>query len=90
MWWDWLAAALSIAIVVYLLQGGDDFDRNTSPNPWDVAFGLGLILLVMEAMRRTNGWIMPVITSAFIAYALFGPYPNPGHTRATNSTVWSA
>src|SRR3569832_1367788 len=28
----------------------------------------------MEAMRRTNGWIMPVITSAFIAYALFGPY----------------
>ncbi|MBK7261394.1 MAG: TRAP transporter fused permease subunit [Rubrivivax sp.] len=79
MWWDWLAAALSIAIVVYLLQGGDDFtDRNTSPNPWDVAFGLGLILLVMEAMRRTNGWIMPVITSAFIAYALFGPYlPEP-------------
>jgi TRAP transporter 4TM/12TM fusion protein len=75
MWWDWLAAALSIAIVVYLIQGGDDFtDRNTSPNPWDMAFGIGLILLVLEAMRRTNGWIMPVITSAFIAYALLGPH----------------
>ena len=74
MWWDWLAAALSIAIVVYLIQGGDDFtDRNTSPEPWDIVFGIALIALVLEAMRRTNGWIMPIITSAFIAYALFGP-----------------
>jgi len=74
MWWDWLAAALSIAIVVYLIQGGDDFtDRNTSPEPWDIAFGIALIVLVLEAMRRTNGWIMPVITAAFLAYALFGP-----------------
>ena len=75
MWWDWLAAALSIAVVVYLIQGGDDFtDRNTSPNPWDIAFGIALIAMVLEAMRRTNGWIMPVITSAFILYALSGPY----------------
>ncbi|OGA99767.1 MAG: C4-dicarboxylate ABC transporter permease [Burkholderiales bacterium RIFCSPHIGHO2_12_FULL_69_20] len=74
MWWDWLAAAASIAIVVYLIQGGDDFtDRNTSPDTLDVVFGIGLIVLVLEAMRRTNGWIMPIITSAFIAYALFGP-----------------
>ncbi len=75
MWWDWLAAALSIAVAVYLIQGGDDFtDRNTAPNPWDIAFGIALIGLVLEAMRRTNGWIMPVITSAFILYALLGPY----------------
>ncbi len=75
MWWDWLAAALSIAVAVYLIQGGDDFtDRNTAPNPWDIAFGIALIALVLEAMRRTNGWIMPVITSAFILYALLGPY----------------
>ncbi len=74
MWWDWLAAALSIAIVVYLILGGDDFtDRNTSPEPWDIAFGIALIALVLEAMRRTNGWIMPIITLAFVAYALFGP-----------------
>jgi TRAP transporter 4TM/12TM fusion protein len=79
MWWDWLAAAISIAIVVYLIQGGDDFtDRNTSPLPWDIAFGVALIVLVLEAMRRTNGWVMPIVTSAFIAYALLGPYlPEP-------------
>jgi TRAP transporter 4TM/12TM fusion protein len=75
MWWDWLAAVLSIAVVVYLIQGGDDFtDRNTSPLPWDIAFGIALIVLVLEAMRRSTGWVMPVITLAFIAYALSGPY----------------
>ncbi len=75
MWWDWLAAALSIAVVVYLVLGGDDFtDRNTTPNPLDIAFGIALIVLVMEAMRRTNGWIMPVIISAFLLYALFGAW----------------
>ncbi len=74
MWWDWLAAALSIGIVIYLIQGGDDItDRNTSPNPWDIAFGITLIVLVLEGMRRSTGWIMPAITCAFILYALIGP-----------------
>jgi TRAP transporter 4TM/12TM fusion protein len=75
MWWDWIAAALAIAVAAYLIAGGDDItDRNTSPEPWDIAFGVALIVLVLEAMRRTGGWIMPAITSAFIAYALLGPY----------------
>lgn len=75
MWWDWLAALLSIAIVAYLIQGGDDFtDRNTSPAPWDIFFGVALVALVLEAMRRTTGWVMPVVTSVFIVYALIGPY----------------
>lgn len=75
MWWDWLIAATSIAVVVYLIQGGDDFaDRNTMPNSWDIVFGIALMAMVLEAMRRTNGWIMPFITSCFILYALFGAY----------------
>jgi TRAP transporter 4TM/12TM fusion protein len=82
MWWDWLAALASAAVVAYLIQGGDDFtDRNTLPNPTDIAFGVALIALVMEAMRRTNGWIMPAVTACFIAYALFGPYLPPPWTH---------
>src|SRR4051812_24084224 len=73
MWWDWIMAALPIVIVAYMIQGGDDFtDRNTLPNGWDLALGIALIVLVLEAMRRTAGWIMPVIASLFILYALFG------------------
>ncbi|MDH5709461.1 MAG: C4-dicarboxylate ABC transporter permease, partial [Hylemonella sp.] len=40
MWWDWLFGAMSIAVVAYLILGGDDFtDRNTLPNSWDIVFG---------------------------------------------------
>jgi TRAP transporter 4TM/12TM fusion protein len=75
MVWDWVAALLSVAVVWYLIQGGDDFtDRNTMPETWDIFFGVCLIVLIMEAMRRTNGWIMPVITLAFMAYAMLGPW----------------
>lgn len=79
MWWDWLVALLSIAIVVYLVMGGDDFtDRNTRPNGWDIFFGVALILLVLEAMRRTIGWILPVISICFLLYAFLGAYlPHP-------------
>ena len=75
MWWDWLAALLSVAVAVYVIAGGDDFtDRNTTPAPWDIFFGVALIVLVLEAMRRTAGWIMPAVTGLFVAYALFGAY----------------
>src|SRR6267143_950102 len=75
MWWDWALAALGVAIAVYLVANGDDFfDRSILPNNWDVVFGVALILLVMEAMRRATGWIMPAITFCFLLYAIFGPY----------------
>src|SRR5437868_14388231 len=75
MWWDWLLAMLGVAVCAYLLAQGDDFfDRSILPNDWDVFFGVVLIVLVMEAMRRSTGWIMPVITSCFLLYAFFGPY----------------
>ena len=74
MWWDWLLAAAGVATTVYLIMGGDDFfDRSILPNDWDVAFGVLLVVLVLEAMRRTTGWVMPVITACFLAYAFFGP-----------------
>jgi TRAP transporter 4TM/12TM fusion protein len=77
--WDWALGMLAIAIVAYLIMGGDDFtDRNTRPDPWDIFFGAALILLVMEAMRRTIGWILPVICICFLLYAFLGPYlPHP-------------
>jgi TRAP transporter 4TM/12TM fusion protein len=82
MWWDWIMAFLAIAIVVYIIQGGDDFtDRNTMPNGWDTVFGVALILLVLEAMRRTTGWIMPAVTFCFILYALFGAWLPPPWTH---------
>ena len=73
--WDWLLAAAGVGTAVYLIMGGDDFfDRSILPDTWDIAFGVALVALILEAMRRTTGWILPVITGAFLAYAFFGEY----------------
>jgi len=83
-WWDVLLGIAGIAAIAYALWGGDDFtDRNTSPNIWDQVFGVVLMLLVLEATRRTTGWIMPMVVGIFIAYAMLGPYlPAPWTHKA--------
>src|SRR6187431_173679 len=102
MWWDWLLALGGVATTVYLIAGGDDFfDRSILPTGWDVAFGVLLVVLVLEAMRRTTGWILPFITGCFLAYAFFGAYlPAPwthkgyevprliGHMYMTLEGIW--
>src|SRR2546425_5940698 len=73
MWWDWVAAFAAVAVIAYILQGGDDiWDRNTSPDNWDIVFGAALILLILEGMRRASGWVMPIVVASFVLYALFG------------------
>jgi TRAP-type uncharacterized transport system fused permease subunit len=81
-WWDLIPCALAIATIVYMIQGGDDFtDRNTLPNRWDMIFGIVFVALVLEAARRTTGWIMPFVCLLFIAYALAGPSLPPPWTH---------
>jgi TRAP transporter 4TM/12TM fusion protein len=64
-----------VGTAVYLIMGGDEFfDRSILPDTWDIVFGVGLVVLILEAMRRTTGWILPVITMGFLAYAFFGEY----------------
>ena len=75
MWWDVVCAALGVATIVYLLAGGDDiWDRNTLPSRTDIFFGVSFVLLVLEAVRRTSGWIMLFVVSLFLAYAFVGPW----------------
>ncbi len=78
-WWDVLLAIASVVVIVYMVASGDDFtDRNINPTNWDMVFGVMLMLLVVEAVRRSTGWIMPVIIGFFVAYAFAGPWlPSP-------------
>lgn len=81
-WFDVIAGLLAIFIMGYALWGGDDFtDRAAVPDRWDVILGIALIVLVLEAARRTTGPIMPVVAVVFIAYAMFGDYLPPPWTH---------
>ena len=74
-WPDLACALLGVACIAYALGGGDDFlDRSTLPSNADLFFGVALTLLVLEAARRTTGWIMPFICILFVAYAMAGPW----------------
>jgi TRAP transporter 4TM/12TM fusion protein len=75
MWWDVVLAALGVATIVYLLLGGDDiWDRNTVPERADVLFGAAFVLLVLEAVRRTSGWILLFVIGLFLLYGFVGPW----------------
>ncbi|MDA8124000.1 MAG: TRAP transporter fused permease subunit [Deltaproteobacteria bacterium] len=78
-WWDVFAALLSVVIIAYVIHGGDEFgDRATDPLMWDQIFGVMFIVLILEAARRTSGWVMPFVVVLFIVYAMIGPYlPEP-------------
>jgi TRAP-type uncharacterized transport system fused permease subunit len=81
-WWDAAAAVTSVAILVYAIWGGEDFtDRATSPTQLDVTLGVIFIVLLLEATRRTSGWIMPLVGILFIVYAMTGPYLPPPWTH---------
>ncbi|MBK5957260.1 C4-dicarboxylate ABC transporter permease [Rhodoplanes elegans] len=81
-WWDVLAAAACVGILGYALLGGEAFtDRAAVPDRLDVILGVVFIVLLLEATRRTTGWIMPVVAILFIVYALIGPELPPPWTH---------
>ena len=81
-WFDVIPPLLGIATIIYALMQGDDFtDRAAVPEKWDVILGAIFIVLVLEAARRTTGWIMPLVAVCFILYAYFGPDLPPPWTH---------
>jgi TRAP transporter 4TM/12TM fusion protein len=75
MWFDVGLALLGVATIAYLLVDFDEFiERAVTPTRLDLFFGVALIALVLEATRRTSGWILTAVVATFIAYAFVGPY----------------
>lgn len=70
-----------ISVVASLYPFVDGFDqflrRSVRPNDTDVLMGVLLIIMVLEATRRTVGWILPAFATALLAYAHWG-YLLPG------------
>jgi TRAP transporter 4TM/12TM fusion protein len=79
LWYDYILSALGIAVIVYTFLDFEEFIyRAVTPTQWDMFFGVILIALVLEAVRRTTNWILPVVAGSFLIYAYVGPLlPSP-------------
>ncbi|GAB3185652.1 TRAP transporter fused permease subunit [Micromonospora palomenae] len=79
---DWLLAAAALVACLYPVLpftvggggGGYDafLDRQGLLVGLDVAMGTVLLLLLLEACRRTTGWILPAVCLLFLAYGYYG------------------
>ncbi|MSO50751.1 MAG: TRAP transporter fused permease subunit [Acidobacteria bacterium] len=56
-----------------LAQGEPFWYRAANPTGGDVAAGIAALLVITEAVRRTTGWALPIVTVGLLAYAVFGP-----------------
>jgi TRAP-type uncharacterized transport system fused permease subunit len=76
---DWILIAIAAAAVVYLAANVEAYKtRALQPLEVEIWLGIGLILCILEATRRTTGLALPLITLAFLGYAFAGPYmPEP-------------
>jgi TRAP transporter 4TM/12TM fusion protein len=78
-WYDLVLIVCSLVVVGYPLWDFEEFIyRSALPNSVDQICGVLTIFLVLEATRRTTGWILPAVALLFLAYAVFGPWlPTP-------------
>ena len=72
---DWALAVVALVVCLYPLRDFDGFlERRQAPTSLDVLAGAVLLILLLEACRRTTGWVLPLFSLLFIAYAYYGGY----------------
>ncbi|WP_112606209.1 TRAP transporter permease [Micromonospora noduli] len=79
---DWVLVALAVAACLYPVlpirigSGGGGYnaflDRQGLLAPTDLVLGTVLLLLLLEACRRTTGWILPAVCLLFLGYGYYG------------------
>ncbi len=68
--YDYLLVVLGLAAMFYMFWRFPTYMVYYEVNFLDVVFGLLAIALVLEATRRTVGWILPAIVLVFLAYGI--------------------
>ncbi len=79
---DWLRWPVDTALVLLSLAAGGyllfNYDaiveRMGWYNAWDIGLGAVLVVLLLEATRRTLGWVMTGLAMLFLAYVFAGPW----------------
>jgi TRAP transporter 4TM/12TM fusion protein len=74
-WFDWLFAALSLAICSYIAWRYDAITYEIALLPTDLVVGAAILdLLVLEATRRTAGGVLVAIIVVISVYVFIGPH----------------
>ena len=86
---DILLACLAVAAALYLPLLPPEIlaNRVGNPSPSDVFLGTALLVLALEATRRSVGPTLPIIALIFILFAVFGPWA-PGALKH-GGTSWA-
>jgi len=97
-WWhvggvpvvDIVLAILGVVAALYLplLPPAEVAQRVGNPAPFDIFMGTALLVLVLEATRRSVGWTLPFIACLFVVFAIFGPWM-PGALKHGGAS-WTA
>ncbi|RGY98091.1 TRAP transporter fused permease subunit [Clostridium sp. AM58-1XD] len=74
--YDIILAVISAVTVIFLVANYNTLIWNPLQwlGPIDKALAVILVILVLEASRRSVGLIFPALALVFFAYALYGPY----------------
>lgn len=89
-WFDYLLLGLGVTSIIYLFWNYDYFiTRYPYVHPLsnaDLFLGIILVLVLLEAARRSIGLAMPLTSIVFIIYAYAGPYlPGLLHHAGSNT-----
>jgi TRAP transporter 4TM/12TM fusion protein len=73
---DQALALAALLVGLYPVLGGYDafLDRQGQLSTLDIVAGGLLLVLVLEACRRSTGLILPIVCLAFLAYSYYGGY----------------
>ncbi len=95
---DWLLAAVAVVTCLYpvlpfvIADGGGGFNaflsRQGAPAIADVVAGSVVLILVLEACRRTTGAALPVVCLIAVGYAYYGGYLPQGAAIAHAGVDW--
>ena len=83
---DWIFAAAAVMACMYVPWIFNDLAfRVGNPLPEDVVMGTVMIIVLLEATRRSSGIALPIIAVGLMLYAYFGPsmpgiFKHPGAT----------
>ncbi len=71
-----LASIVSLTFLVMNYESA--LQRIVNPTAMEVSMGILLVVVILEATRRTAGWALPLTGVLFLLYGFLGPYvPEP-------------